>query len=341
MAEGSAFVFPGQGSQIVGMGRAVYEGSAHARETFEEADRVLGYELSRLCFEGPNEALDDTTLAQPAVLTTSVAILEALVESVNGKLGRRVTEGREPRGVAALPSALRPRFVAGHSLGEFTALVAAGVLTFSEALRLVAERGRLAASRGAKGAMAAIVGLSAHEVDRVIAETLPVSSAVVANDNGPAQVTIAGDSESIARVTEALAKHGARKVIPLRISAPFHFPDMGRIGPDLAAFMRTLQWREPVVPIVANVSALPHPNASAIPDALVRHLSNRVEWLRSVRYMAERGASTFVEIGAGQVVNGLVKRIADVKLVNVSDPSSIAGALASLRERAGLTAAHP
>jgi len=323
------------------MGRAVYEGSAHARETFEEADRVLGYELSRLCFEGPNEALDDTTLAQPAVLTTSVAILEALVESVNGKLGRRVTEGHEPRGVAALPPALRPRFVAGHSLGEFTALVAAGVLTFSEALRLVAERGRLAASRGAKGAMAAIVGLSAHEVDRVIAETLPVGSAVVANDNGPAQVTIAGDSESIARVTDALAKHGARKVIPLRISAPFHFPDMGRIGPDLAAFMRTLQWREPVVPIVANVSALPHPNASAIPDALVRHLSNRVEWLRSVRYMAERGASTFVEIGAGQVVNGLVKRIADVKLVNVSDPSSIAGALASLRERAGLTAAHP
>src|SRR5439155_17762213 len=206
---------------------------------------------------------------------------------------------------------------------------------------LVAERGQLAATRGAKGAMAAIVGLSAREVDRVIAETLPAGSAVVANDNGPAQVTIAGDSDSIARVTAALAKQGARKVIPLRISAPFHLPDMGRIGPDLAAFMRTLQWPEPVVPIVANVSALPHPNASAIPEALVRHLSNRVEWLRSVRYMAERGASTFVEIGAGQVVNGLVKRIADVKLLNVSDPPSIAGALASLRERAGLAPARP
>src|SRR5207244_3102171 len=165
--------------------------------------------------------------------------------------------------VAALPASLRPRFVAGHSLGEFTALVAAGVLTFQDALRLVTERGRLAASRGAKGAMAAIVGLPAEEVERVLPDPVPRGNAVV-----------------------------------------------------------------------ANVSAMPHPSASAIPDALVRHLSNRVEWLRSVRYMAERGASTFVEIGAGQVVNGLVKRIADVKLLNVSDPLSITGALSILRERA-------
>jgi [acyl-carrier-protein] S-malonyltransferase len=329
-----AFVFPGQGSQIVGMGRAVYEQSARAREIFEEADRTVGYELSKICFDGPSNDLDNTTVAQPAILTTSVAILEAFIESVNAKLGRRSSDGVEPRGVAALPASLRPRFVAGHSLGEFTALVAAGVLTFQDALRLVAERGRLAASRGAKGAMAAIVGLPADEVDRVIKDTLPVGSAVVANDNGPAQVTIAGDRESVLKVSEALTRHGARKVIPLRISAPFHFPEMGRIGPDLAAFMRTLHFHEPVVPIVANVSALPHLSASAIPEALVRHLSNRVEWLRSVRYMAERGASTFVEIGAGQVVNGLVKRIADVKLLNVSDPPSISGALAALRDRA-------
>ena len=329
-----AFVFPGQGSQIVGMGQAVYEQSARARETFDEADRTVGYELSKICFDGPSQDLDNTTVAQPAILTTSVAILEAFIESVNAKLGRRSSDGAEPRGVAALPAPLRPQFVAGHSLGEFTALVAAGVLTFQEALRLVTERGRLAASRGAKGAMAAIVGLPAAEVERVIKDTLPVGSAVVANDNGPSQVTIAGDSESVAKVSEALTKHGARKVVPLRISAPFHFPAMGRIGPDLAAFMHTLHFHEPVVPIVANVSAMPHPSASAIPDALVRHLSSRVEWLRSVRYMAERGASTFVEIGAGQVVNGLVKRIADVKLLNVSDPLSITGALSALRDRA-------
>jgi len=334
-----AFVFPGQGSQIVGMGRAVYETSARAREVFDEADRTLGYDLSKVCFEGPSTELDDTAVAQPAVLATSVAILEALVEAVNEKLGHRATGGSDPRGVAALPLALRPRFVAGHSLGEFTALVAAGVLTFQEALRLVAERGRLAASRGAKGAMAAIVGLTADEVDRVIKDTLPFGHAVVANDNGPAQVTIAGDSESVARVSEALSQRGARKVIPLRISAPFHFRGMGRIGPELASFMRTLHFREPVVPIVANVSALPHASASAIHEALVHHLSQRFEWLRSVRFMAERGVSTFVEIGAGQVVNGLVKRIADAKLVNVSDPLSIAGALASLRERSATVGA--
>ncbi|TME28158.1 MAG: ACP S-malonyltransferase, partial [Chloroflexi bacterium] len=330
VVRGIAFVFPGQGSQIVGMGRAVYESSARARETFEEADRTLGYDLTKIIFDGPADRLDDTSVAQPAVLATSVAILEALVESVNAKLGRRATAGGEPRGVAALPPEFRPRFVAGHSLGEFTALVAAGVLTFQEALGLVAERGRLAASRGARGAMAAIVGLPAEEVDRVIKDTVALGSAVVANDNGPSQVTIAGDSESIARVTEALSRHGARRIVPLRISAPFHFPAMGRIGPDLATFMHTLHFREPVVPIVANVSALPHVSASAIPDALVHHLSQRVEWLRSVRYMVERGASTFVEIGAGQVVNGLVKRIADVKLLNISDPLSIRGAVSSL-----------
>jgi len=182
--------------------------------------------------------------------------------------------------------------------------------------------------------MAAIIGLSAQDVERVIAETVDSGSVVVANDNGPMQVTIAGDADGIRAVTEALDKRGAKKIVPLRISAPFHLPDMGRIGPDLRAFMQTLRFREPVVPIVANVSALPHLTGPAIQEALVRHLSNRVEWLKSVRYMVERGASTFVEIGAGQVVNGLVKRIADVKLVNVSDTGSLAGALRTLGERA-------
>lgn len=328
-----AFVFPGQGSQAVGMGRAVFEASAAARRTFEEADRILGYRLSEICFHGPAERLNDTTVAQPAVLTTSIAILEALAEAAGG-LRQRMSEGLEPRGVAALPDALRPGFVAGHSLGEFSALVAAGVLTFGEALRLVAERGRLAATKGARGAMAAIIGMSAEEVDRVIAETVEPGSTVVANDNGPAQVTIAGEHESLQKVQEALSARGARKVVPLRISGPFHFPPMGRIGEDLRTFMRGLTFREPVVPVVANVSARPHEGAATIPDTLVRHLTQRVEWLRSVRFMAERGASTFVEIGAGQVVNGLVKRIADVRTINVSDPASIAEALGALRERA-------
>lgn len=327
-----AFVFPGQGSQVVGMGRSVYETSVAARAVFDEADRVLGYQLTTLCFEGPEERLNDTTVAQPAVLTTSIALFEAMVESASERPGVRATDGSEPRGVLALPEPMRPAFVAGHSLGEFTALVIAGVLPFADALRLVAARGELAATRGARGAMAAILGLSAAEVERVIRDTVgEAGQVVVANDNGPAQVTIAGDAEGIRLVTEALALGGAKKVVPLRISAPFHFPAMGRIGEDLRSFMQTLRFREPVVPIVANVSGLPHPKAAAIPDALVRHLSQRVEWLKSVRFMVDRGTSTFVEFGGGPVVNGLVKRIADVKLLNVTDNASVARALQTLR----------
>ena len=330
-----AFVFPGQGSQLVGMGRSVYESSPAARAVFDEADRVLGYPLTKICFEGPEDKLNDTTVAQPAILTTSIALFEAMVESVNQKLGRRVTDGSEPRGVMALPEPMRPAFVAGHSLGEFSALVIAGVLPFSDALRLVAARGQLASTRGAQGSMAAILGMSASDVDRVIRETVGDGGrVVVANDNGPAQVTIAGDPEGIRLVTEALASGGAKKVVPLRISAPFHFPAMGKIGDDLRTFMQTLRFREPVVPIVANVSGTPHAKASAIPEALVRHLSQRVEWLKSVRYMVERDAGTFVEFGAGPVVNGLVKRIADVKLLNVTDNTSLTKVIASLRAKA-------
>jgi [acyl-carrier-protein] S-malonyltransferase len=235
--------------------------------------------------------------------------------------------------LARLPEGLRPRFIAGHSLGEFSALVAAGALPFRDALRLVAERGRLAATNGARGAMAAVVGLPVDEVERVIAAAVPDGTAVVANDNGPQHVTIAGAQASIAVAADALVRRGAKRVVQLRISGAFHCPPMARIGDDLRTVMAGLTFRDPVVPVVANVSARPCETAAAIPETLVRHLSQRVEWLKSVRFMAERGASTFVEIGAGQVVNGLIRRIADVELLNVSDPSSIRQALERLRAR--------
>lgn len=330
-----AFLFPGQGSQVVGMGRELAASSARARETFEEADRTLGFPLSRLCFEGPDAMLSDTLHAQPAVFTTSIAALEALAEAILGsnapRLGAEPATDDAPRGVALLPPPMRPAFVAGHSLGEYSALTAAGVLSFKDALRLVAERGRLAATRGATGAMAAVLGLDAGTVDRVIAETGRAGDVVVANDNGPAQVTIAGSDAGVEAVSEALRAAGARKVVPLRISAPFHFPPMGKIADDLREFMRSLRFRDPVVPIVANIDALPRIRAVDIPEALAKHLSTRVEWLRSVRFMLQQNVSTFVELGAGEVVSGLVKRIAEqAALHNVSDATSLAGTLRAL-----------
>ena len=333
-----AFVFPGQGSQIVGMGRELANASRRAREIFEEADRVLGFPLSKLCFEGPETVLSDTTYAQPAVFTTSIAALEAFGEAVLGPNGPRLTAepatDGAPRGVALLPVAVRPAYVAGHSLGEYTALTAAGVLSFKDALRLVAERGRLAAQFGAKGAMAAVLGMNAAAVDAVITAAGRAGDVVVANDNGPLQVTIAGSAEGVAEVVGALRAKGARKVVPLRISAPFHFPEMGKIADDLRSFMDSIRFRDPVVPIVANIDALPKRFAADIPEALATHLSSRVEWLRSVRYMAQQNVSTFIELGAGQVVSGLVKRIAEkAALHNVSDPQSLAATLKALASR--------
>ena len=333
-----AFVFPGQGSQVIGMGRELARSSARARETFEEADRTLGFPLSQLCFEGPEAILNDTTNAQPAVVTTSIAALEALGEAILGPHGPRLTaeptSDDAPRGVGLLPAAVRPAYVAGHSLGEYSALAAAGVLSFKDALRLVAERGRLAATRGAKGAMAAVVGLDAGTVDRVIQRAGRAGDVVVANDNGPTQVTIAGSEAGVATVSLALRERGARKVVPLRISAPFHFPPMGRIADDLREVMRSLRFRDPVVPVVANIDALPKLHAADIPDALANHLSTRVEWLRSVRFMVQQNVSTFVELGAGQVVSGLVKRIAErAALHNVADPQSLVATLRALAAR--------
>ena len=321
------------------MGRSVYETSAAARRTFDEADSVLGVSLTRVCFEGPAERLDDTAVSQPAILTTSIALLAAFIEQAQAILRPGLAPPRpaDPAAtlpdLATLPEGLRPRFVAGHSLGEFSALVAAGALPFRDALRLVAERGRLAATKGARGVMAAVVGLSADVVEQVIATAVPDGTAVVANDNGPEHVTIAGAQASIAVAADALVRRGAKRVVQLRISGAFHYPPMARIGEDLRTVMSGLTFREPLIPVVANVSARPYEAAAAIPDTLVRHLSQRVEWLKSVRFMAERGASTFVEIGAGQVVNGLIKRIAEAELLNVSDQSSLRQALERLRAR--------
>ena len=302
-----ALVFPGQGSQKVGMGRAWSEASDAARRTFEEADRVLGEPLSRLVFEGPEEELTLTPNTQPAILTVSVAILRAL----------------EERGVA-----LAPVVVAGHSLGEYAADVAAGALDFAAALALVRRRGALMqeAVPAGEGAMAAIIGLDRAQVAEVVA----VASAgegvvVVANDNAPGQTVVAGHRGAVQRAVELAVERGARLARQLPVSAPFHSPLMAPARQGLAPHLAATPFREPALPVVVNVDARPVTSGAELRDALVWQVDSPVRWVESVELMAGRlGVDTFVEVGPGNVLCGLVRRIVEgARTVSLAEPAGL------------------
>ncbi|HEC34244.1 MAG TPA: [acyl-carrier-protein] S-malonyltransferase [Chloroflexi bacterium] len=285
-----ALQFPGQGSQQVGMGKDLCALSPVAAAIFAQADEVLGFPLSRLCFEGPPEPLNDTANTQPAILTVSVAALRALEE----RLGQ-------------------PAFVAGHSLGEFSALVAAGALAFEEALVLVRERGRLMKEAGEHnpGGMAAVIGLEAAEVEDTCAGVREVTGGYVgvANDNCPGQVVISGDEETLQAGIEAMKAAGARRVIRLAVSIAAHSPLMAEAA---AAFRRALEKaaiRPPKVPFVANSTASPVTDPDQIREVLGRQLTSPIHWAGSVQWMIRRGATQFVEIGPGEVLTRLLRRI--------------------------------
>jgi [acyl-carrier-protein] S-malonyltransferase len=306
-----AFVFPGQGSQKVGMGQVWAEASAAGRRVFDEADGALGFPHSRLCWEGPEEELNLTANTQPALLATSIAVFRALGELAPG---------------------LHPVAVAGHSLGEYSALVAAGALELSDALRLVRRRGQLMQEvvPVGRGAMAAFIGLSPEGVAALAADAAQGEVCAVANLNGPAQTVLAGHKGAIDRAVAMAKERGAKKATLLPVSAPFHSPLMAPAREGMAPLLRETAFRDPRVPVLTNVDAAPATTGDAVRDALVRQIDSPVRWVESVQWMEDRaGVEAFVEVGPGTVLTGLTRRIVRAaRCTGIANPDELAKLLA-------------
>ncbi len=299
-----AYIFPGQGAQWVGMGHDLYQNYDVARAVFEQADEVLSFPISRLCFEGPEDELRQTVNAQPAILTVSLACL-------------RVKDTFRDDRTLALPA-----FVAGHSLGEYTALAAAGVLDFATAVHLARQRGRLMHEAGLKraGGMVAIIGLGESALAEICRET----DTRIANINCPGQLVISGAKENLTKAADLAAARGARRTVALAVSGAFHTPLMQSAVDGMAEAIADLPFRDPLIPVIANTTAQPLTTVEMVKEELLRQLCHGIDWQRSIEYMVEKEVSTFLEIGPGKVLSGLVKRIdGNVKTINIGDAEAI------------------
>jgi len=299
-----AFVFPGQGAQFAGMGKGLAENFSVARQVFEEADDALGFSLSRLCFEGPEDDLKLTTNTQPAILTTSVAALR----------------------VVTAETGLAPSYVAGHSLGEYSALVAAESLAFSDAVRTVRARGAFMqeAVPVGVGAMAAIIGLDNAQVESLCLDAAQGEIVSPANFNGGGQLVIAGHASAVERAIVLAKERGAKRALPLPVSAPFHCALMVPAGERLSGVLDGIDVAPLKTPVVSNVEATPNSDASRVKELLVTQVSAPVRWEESVSTMATLGVDRFIELGPGKVLGGLIKRIArGVAIQSVESPSGL------------------
>src|SRR5436309_3892750 len=308
-----AFLFPGQGSQAVGMGKNLFEKYPIARQTFEEADEALGIKLSQLCFEGPEDQLRMTENTQPAILTVSVAAWRVLDEK-----------------------GIKPVFAAGHSLGEYSAHVAAQTISFSDAVRTVRNRGKYMqeAVPVGTGAMAAILGMSSEEVTAICSEAAEGEVCEPANINSTEQIVISGDKHAVERATKLASDRGAKRAVMLPVSAPFHCSLMKPAQERLAGDLRALKLQNPAVPVVSNVDAALVNNAESSRDALIRQVTGAVKWEQSMRLLIASGVQTFVEVGPGKVLCGLMRQIDRSKTcLNVADETSLSKAVERLIEK--------
>jgi [acyl-carrier-protein] S-malonyltransferase len=305
-----AFLFPGQGSQAVGMGKELSDNYAVARRTFEEANEALGYKLSQVCFEGPEEKLKLTEITQPAILTVSIAAWRVLQEK-----------------------GAQPDFVAGHSLGEYSANVAAGTLTFADAVRTVRNRGKYMqeAVPVGVGAMAAILGMPLDKVIELADDAAQGEVCQAANINSPEQIVISGNSGAVERAIKLATEGGAKKAVSLPVSAPFHCALMQPAQDRLAADLSTLSFQNPTCPVICNVDAEAITSAEAARNALIRQVTGAVKWEPSVRLLIHQGASLFIEVGPGKVLWGLMRQIDRSKTcLTVGDEASLQKTMAQV-----------